>query len=46
MIARELSKELSVSFRTVQRYLSHLKEEGRIQRVGSNKTGTWQVKSN
>lgn len=45
MTARELSEELSVSFRTVQRYLSSLKEAGLLQRVGSNKTGTWKVKS-
>lgn len=40
---KELSGLLSIPFRSVQRYLSNLKSFGFITRVGSNKTGYWEV---
>lgn len=41
--ARELSEILNIPFRSVQRYISNLREKGCIERVGSNKTGYWKV---
>ena len=40
---RELAELLGVSARTVQRILAKLRKEGRITRVGSDKTGHWVV---
>lgn len=40
---RELSELLGVTARTVQRILAKLRQEGRITRVGSDKTGHWVV---
>ena len=41
--AKDLSISLKIPFRSVQRYLSNLKEKGAIERIGSNKTGYWKV---
>lgn len=41
--AKELSYNLNIPFRSVQRYISNLKDKGIIQRIGSNKTGYWEV---
>lgn len=41
--AKELSHNLDIPFRSVQRYISNLKDKGIIQRIGSNKTGYWEV---
>ena len=41
--SRELSQFLGVTVRTVQRVLAKLRAEGRITRVGSDKTGHWVV---
>ena len=41
--AKDLSISLSIPFRSVQRYISNLKEKGIIERVGSNKSGYWKV---
>ncbi len=41
--AKELSEELNIPFRSTQRYISVLKENGFIERVGSNKSGFWKV---
>ena len=34
---RELSENLNIPFRSVQRYISNLREKGFIERVGANK---------
>lgn len=39
----ELSQKTSISPASVSRYLKQLQEEKIIQRVGSNKTGYWQI---
>ena len=41
---RELSENLNIPFRSVQRYISNLRENGFIERVGTNKNGYWKVK--
>jgi Fic family protein len=41
--ARELAALLNKSTRTVERYLRELREQGGIRRVGSDKTGYWEV---
>lgn len=40
---RELSENLNIPFRSVQRYISNLREKGFIERVGANKNGYWKV---
>ena len=40
---RELSGNLNIPFRSVQRYISNLREKGFIERVGANKNGYWKV---
>ena len=44
LTADELAIKLGVSVRTVKRRLKGLKEIGAIERVGSDKTGYWQIK--
>ncbi len=41
--ADELSKILNINLRNTKKYLSTLKEQGKIQRRGSRKNGYWQV---
>lgn len=40
----EIADRLEVSKRTIIRYTNELKEEGFVSRVGSKKTGFWEVK--
>lgn len=40
---KDLSEKLNIPFRSVQRYVSNLREKGFIERVGSNKSGYWKV---
>ena len=40
---RELSENLNIPFRSVQRYISNLREKVFIERVGANKNGYWKV---
>lgn len=39
----EISKSLHVTERTIERHISKLKDENRIKRIGSRKTGHWQI---
>lgn len=39
----ELAKHLNKTVRTIQRALDKLSEAGKINRIGSNKTGYWEV---
>ena len=41
--ADELSKILNINLRNTKKYLSTLKEHGKIQRIGSRKNGYWEV---
>ena len=40
---QELADETGISLRTIKRNISLLKETGYIKRVGSRKTGHWEV---
>ena len=44
MTNAELIVKIGKSQRTITRVLSSLKGKGLISRIGSNKTGYWQVK--
>ena len=39
----DLAKELSLSRRTVQRIMKELMDDGKIKRVGSTRTGYWEI---
>ena len=39
----DLTKELSLSRRTVQRIMKELMNDGKIKRVGSTRTGHWEI---
>ncbi len=41
--ATEISEQLKISTSTVKRRIKALKESGKIQRIGSDKTGCWKV---
>ncbi|MBP8168490.1 MAG: Fic family protein [Azonexus sp.] len=41
--AKEVARLLNKTPRTIERYLKALREQGRIQRVGSDKAGHWEV---
>ena len=41
--ATEISENLKVSLSTAKRKLKELKESGRIERIGSDKTGNWKI---
>jgi len=41
--AMEISGHLGISLRTVKRKIKELKENGYIERVGSDKTGSWRM---
>lgn len=43
--ANEISESLGMSVRTINYHLSILKKEGFIDRIGSDKTGYWQINS-
>jgi len=43
LTAEELASAFSVAAKTIKRDLAALKSEGRIKRVGSDKTGHWEV---
>lgn len=39
----KLSNQLNIPFRSVQRYISNLKAKGIVKRIGSKKTGYWEI---
>jgi ATP-dependent DNA helicase RecG len=41
--AKEEASLLNKTTRTVERHLKVLREQGRIQRVGSDKSGHWEI---
>jgi ATP-dependent DNA helicase RecG len=41
--AKEMASLLNKTTRTVERHLKVLREQGRIQRVGSDKSGHWEI---
>ncbi len=43
--ANEISESLKISLSTTKREIKKLKEQGVIERVGSDKTGSWKVLS-
>ena len=43
--AKQLSEKLNIPFRSVQRYISNLREKGFIERFGTNKSGHWKIKA-
>ena len=42
--ASEIAKRISVTQRTVERYIKELREEGKLLRHGSARGGYWEVK--
>ena len=40
----ELSNLLGKSRKTIQNIINNLKKQGKIERIGSNKTGYWKIK--
>ena len=43
MTAEEIAIEVGVTKRTIERTLVSLKKKGLIERIGSNKSGSWVV---
>ena len=41
--ASEISERLNLSLSTVKRKMKDLKEQGMIERIGSDKTGYWKI---
>jgi len=41
--AKEVATLLNKTPRTIERYFKALREQGRIRRVGSDKTGHWEI---
>jgi len=39
----EMSERTGTSLRTIERIVSELKRDGKIERVGSSRTGHWEV---
>jgi predicted HTH transcriptional regulator len=39
----EIAKEVGVTKRTIERTLVSLKKKGLIERIGSNKSGSWLI---
>lgn len=40
---KTLSEKLSVASKTIQRDLDYLKQEGIVERIGSNRKGQWKI---
>lgn len=43
MTAEEIALEVGVTKRTIERVLLSLKKKGLMERIGSNKSGSWEV---
>ncbi|MGN0803921.1 MAG: hypothetical protein ACI4QI_06055 [Candidatus Coproplasma sp.] len=43
MTMPQMAKKLDVAVRAVERSIKKLKRDGKLKRVGSNKTGYWQI---
>jgi ATP-dependent DNA helicase RecG len=41
--AKDVASLLNKTTRTIERHIKSLREQGRIQRVGSDKAGHWQI---
>lgn len=41
--ATEICKKLNISLSTAKRRIKKLKESGKIERIGSDKTGHWRI---
>ena len=41
--AEKMAGALGVTDKTIKRHLKTLREQGRIRRVGSDKTGHWEI---
>jgi Fic family protein len=41
--AKEISERLKISLSTVKRKINELKNNGKIERIGSDKTGHWRI---
>ena len=41
-----LAEKVGISVRNIEKNIARLKEEGHLKRIGSRKTGYWEVKSN
>jgi predicted HTH transcriptional regulator len=41
--AKEISEHLHISLSTVRRRIKELRSNGRVERIGSDKTGYWRV---
>ena len=39
----EISQQLKISLSTAKRKIKELKESGKIERIGSDKTGRWKI---
>jgi len=42
----EISQQLKISLSTAKRKIKELKESGKIERIGSDKTGGWKITEN
>jgi predicted HTH transcriptional regulator len=41
--AAEISERLNISLSTAKRKIKELKENGKVERIGSDKTGYWKI---
>jgi predicted HTH transcriptional regulator len=41
-----LAQFLNVNDRTIERYMKEMREEGKIKREGSKKSGQWKIREN
>lgn len=46
MTAKKLAEILNVSGRQIERIIASLKKDGRLERIGANRNGSWKVVEN